>query len=484
MRMRWLVIVYLLLFCGERSLHAQSTYHRKSREEKTQNDTVEPASLVINRVILAGNKKTHDRIILRELTLQPGDSVDSDELEDILLKDKNKVYNLRLFNTVEIRKVEVGPNRVDLLVELNERWYTFPNPIFELSDRNFNEWWETFNHDLRRVNYGLRIYQFNFRGRNETLRLTGRWGFSRKIDLTYTIPNLDRKQKQGIAFAFSYSQPKNVAYFTEGHQLQFLRSRETIKTSWSAGVTYSYRKSFYETHALGFEYQKSNVTDTILLLNPNYFKNGSTRQRFETLTYSFTSDHRDIHAYPLHGHQTNFFVRKIGLGFTEDADMLDLNLTHARYLDLKNGFFLSNFSSLYQSTSQSQAYSLYTGLGYRKQFIRGYEVFVIEGSRFFLNKTTFKKRILNRNWQFSNVRKQFSHFPLAIYLKSYADIGYVENFRRYEELTINNTLSNRLLVGVGGGFDVVMMYDMILRFEYSFTREGTNGFFFNLKREF
>jgi hypothetical protein len=49
--------------------------------------------------------------------------------------------------------------RLILLVDVNERWYTFPVPIFELSDRNFNEWWQNYNHDFRRVNYGLRLYQ-------------------------------------------------------------------------------------------------------------------------------------------------------------------------------------------------------------------------------------------------------------------------------------------------------------------------------------
>ena len=38
--------------------------------------------------------------------------------------------------------------------------------------------------------------------------------------------------------------------------------------------------------------------------------------------------------------------------------------------------------------------------------------------------------------------------------------------------------------GAGAGIDFVTVYDTVLRFEYTFTREGTRGFFFNIKKEF
>ena len=49
---------------------------------------------------------------------------------------------------------------VDVMVDVKERWYIFPLPIFELADRNFNEWWKT--RDFSRTNYGLSVVQNNF----------------------------------------------------------------------------------------------------------------------------------------------------------------------------------------------------------------------------------------------------------------------------------------------------------------------------------
>jgi len=447
-------------------------------------DTSEFKVLTVNRILIIGNKVTRNRIISRELSLKPGDTVSVSRLHDLLIKDKNKVYNLRLFNTVSIRFLELGEGNIDLLVDVNERWYTFPSPIFELSDRNFNEWWQNYNHDFKRVNYGLRLVQHNFRGRNEQLRLTAQFGYTRKYELMYSIPNLDQKQKHGLSFGFDYGEPKNLAYFTSDHKLDYLEQKQTLKKTIGGNITYSYRKSFYETHSFQVEYRNSHIADTIVSLNPNYYTGGSTNIQFGAITYGFVSDHRDVRAYPLKGYELDFYISKNGLGFG-NVNQLETNLTFAKFIDFGRKMYLSNFTSLYVSSPNSQPYALYSALGYRKQFIRGYEVYVIEGPKFFLNKTTFKKQIFSKEYHFDAMpMDQFKHFPVALYVKGYADVGYVENYSRYSEMKINNTLSNRFLAGAGAGLDLVLAYDNVIRFEYTFTREHTNGFFFHLKKEF
>src|SRR6267142_5477410 len=119
--------------------------------------------LTVNRIIIIGNKVTKEWIISRELTLKTGDTISLKRLKHELLWDKRKIYNLRLFHTVSVRSLELSNNVIDLLVEVAERWYTFPIPIFELSDRNFSEWWQNYNHDLSRINYGVNLTRYNFR---------------------------------------------------------------------------------------------------------------------------------------------------------------------------------------------------------------------------------------------------------------------------------------------------------------------------------
>jgi outer membrane protein assembly factor BamA len=259
---------------------------------QVQTDSVSQVSdttrqLTINRVLIIGNKRTRDQIISRELTLKSGDTIRSDKLSETLLWDKRKIYNLRLFNVVNIRSIEMAPNSIDILVDVEERWYTWPAPIFELSDRNFNEWWQTYNHDFSRINYGIKLDQYNVRGRNETLRLTAQFGFNQKFDLSYTIPYIDKKQKQGLSFGLEYGNPKNLAYNTVDHSFVFKSIREPLRTYKAATITYNYRKSFFETHSVSMAYRQAEISDSIVRLNPNYYSATAKQQEYASISYSF-----------------------------------------------------------------------------------------------------------------------------------------------------------------------------------------------------
>jgi outer membrane protein assembly factor BamA len=436
----------------------------------------------INRIFILGNRITRDQIVLRELTLKQGDVIYNLDLSAILERDKKKLINTRLFNTVEIRPLELQPDQVDLLIDLNERWYTFPAPIFELSDRNFNEWWQTYDHDFKRVNYGLRLYQFNMRGRNETLRLTAQFGFQRRFELSYRFPYIDKKQKHGLIFDFDFTETKNLAYRTLDHKLEFLKSDNILRTTRGGGITYTYRNSFYVSHALKIEYRSNNISDTIATLNSNYLGSDKTQQRFGIITYQFTSDHRDYVGYPLRGHYFTLIAARSGISSKDDLQKWEASLSYSKFFDLNRNFFLSNNFIGYISTPDDVPYSNYGAMGYRKQFARGYEIYLIEGVAYALNKMTFKKRIFQRTYQWRMMPiPQFRHIPISIFIKTYADLGYVKGYPNY---TLSNRLTDKMLSSAGGGIDIVASYDTVLRFEYTFNGEGENGFFFHVRKEF
>ncbi|SKC56556.1 BamA/TamA family outer membrane protein [Ohtaekwangia koreensis] len=438
--------------------------------------------LRINRIFIVGNRVTRDPIILRELTLKSGDFIYSSDLQSILEVDKKKLINTRLFNTVEIRTLELETDQVDLLIDLNERWYTFPSPIFELADRNFNEWWQNYGHDFSRVNYGLRLYQYNMRGRNETLRFLAQFGFSRRFGITYRFPYIDKKQRHGLAIDFDFAETKNLAYRTADHKLVFLESEDIVRTMRTGGLTYTYRPSFYESHILSLFYKSTTIRDTVALLNPDYLGKENRSQQFAALTYQFNSDHRDYIGYPLRGYYLSAFATQNGLAASDDVKKFEISATFASFIDLQKGFYLSNYTVGYWSNPKNLPYYNYGALGYQKQIIRGYEIYVIEGPEYILNKTTFKKKILSRTYHWGAMPiPQFRHIPLAIYLKTYADVGYVSNYPNYE---VNSRLTNKFLSGVGAGIDIVGSYDMVFRFEYTYNAEGDRGFFFNIKKEF
>ncbi len=440
----------------------------------------------VNRIFLIGNRITRDQIINRELRVKPGDIVLESDLNEILDLDKKKLFNTRLFNKVDIRVLELDDKKVDLVVDVDERWYTFPSPIFELADRNFNEWWQNYDHDFHRVNYGLRLYQHNMRGRNETLRLLAQFGFQRKFELLYRFPYIDKKQKQGLTFDLGYLETKNLATRTFEHKYVYTPGDHILRKDRVAGITYSYRRSFYKTHSLKAEYRQIAIDPSVKLENPIYIRGeGQISLQYGSLTYQFNADHRDVVAYPLHGYQFTGTLARTGILPNDDLQRWEVSLLYSKFVDLGKNYFFANNTVGYYSDRENLSYVNFGALGLRKQFVRGYEIYIIEGSQYFLNKSTFKKRIFSHTYRWNDMPiKQFRHIPIQIYLKSYFDMGAVKNYPYYIENNINRRLADKLLMGGGFGLDIVGSYDLVLRLEYSLNGEGQHGFFLNLKKEF
>ena len=486
-----IILIFLTFFSSAQGRYGDSktfVLPDSTKKERRIHGAVSDSTgrfVLINRVFIIGNRLTRDQIIMRELSLKPGDLIFNLDLPAIIDLDKKKLFNTRLFNTVEIRTMQLEDNKIDLLVDLNERWYTFPSPIFELSDRNFNEWWQNYDHDFKRVNYGLRLYQFNMRGRNETLRFIAQFGFQRRFELMYRFPYIDKRQTHGLSVELGFHESKNIAYQTEDHKYVFLESDQILRNERRAGLTYTYRNSFYKTHSFNVSYRNMHVSDVLLDSNANYIHGELFTQEYPYVYYQFNSDHRDVGAYPLNGNQFIFFAGHNGLGISEDLNSFETSIQYSKYFDLKKNYYLSNNAIGFYSTPDNIAYVNYGVLGQRKQFVRGYELYVVEGPWYFLNKTTFKKLIFSRNYHWAQMpARQFRHIPISIYLKTYGDLGYVRNYSYYEELNLNTRLSDKLIFGTGLGVDVVGFYDIVLRFEYSFNAEGEQGFFFHVKKEF
>ena len=436
----------------------------------------------IDEVYIVGNKRTNENIILREMELKTGKTFQDDQFELLVKSDRERIYNTRLFNSVEIDLVKKTEELVDVVVTVSERWYTFPAPILELVDRNFNDWWENKNHDLSRINYGLKLYQLNMRGRNETLRLTAQLGFTKKVAVNYEIPYIDKTQRNGLEMGFAYTENHNVPYRTVGHKRDFFDAEGSILNQTRLELTYRMRRSFYDYHYVELTFRDATVKDTLVNLNDQFFSGTGTDQRLLSIAYGYRKDKRDVIAYPLHGYKLDASVRKNGLGVFEDVDFFSFYSAFSGYIDLKKNFYLSNHTALYANTTKKISYNNYNGLGYATFFVRGYELYLIEGPKFFLNKTTFKKRILSREINLHPMPlEQFKKLPIQIYLKAYFDLGYVENYPNY---TANTRLSDTLLRGAGFGLDFVTWYDVVFRTEYSFNHLGESGFFFHFKKEF
>ena len=128
----------------------------------------------VNSIEIEGNKITKRATVLRELSFEIGDSLTREEFNEKLKQSELNIGSQWLFNFVDIVP-NYNENNIDIAIEVVERWYVWPYPILEISERNFNVFWDSLQNsnftDFSRLNYGVFLNWYNFRGRNELLKM-------------------------------------------------------------------------------------------------------------------------------------------------------------------------------------------------------------------------------------------------------------------------------------------------------------------------
>ncbi|MGI8894014.1 MAG: hypothetical protein ACR2GN_11240, partial [Bacteroidia bacterium] len=296
-------------------------------------------SIIFSGITIKGNKVTNAEIILRELTFVKGDKVAFTHLSSVLDSSTQNLMNTFLFNFVSLTPEFFDDSSHTIInIVVNERWYLWPAPIFTLVDINFNQWRK--ERDFTKTTYGLILTRKNFRGRNETISLGVQQGFSERYSVSYRVPYINRKLKDGISVGASYLQSKQVLYSTYGSLPLYLKSTDYIRRDLNLSLLYSYRRGFYHTTGIYTTYRRTEVSDTVLTLTNDFFISGNNRQRYTTLGVWFTDDHRDFHAYPLKGYYFSIDVSKQGMSFLrDDVDNLSLVSILKGYKDLGLKFY-------------------------------------------------------------------------------------------------------------------------------------------------
>ncbi len=440
-------------------------------------DRLSEQKVIVTKILLVGNKITKQSIITRELLFHEGDTLSRYVLQDAMKRSRENLMNTSLFNFVEIYDQPDANDsaKTFVIVRMTERWYLFPLPIFELVDRNFNEWWLT--KDFSRTNYGAYIVKENFLGRKQSLQLLVRLGYSQKLGLYYSIPYINKKQQDGLSFSFSYTRNHESTYGDFENKTVFYKDENIfIRKQFSSGIRLTHRSGIHDYYSYIGEYQDNAIADTVVALNPDYFLHGKPKEKLITLSFVFVRDHRNFKIYPLKGYYFDFSVTKQGLGILEDEpNLLSLSSSVRKFWELSPRW---HFAAGVRGKLSGQSFAPYynsRGLGYGNDFVRGYEYYVVNGQNYAVFKSNLKFTLIPEkviHIKFVPLEK-FNRIPFAFYLNLFADMGYAKDRQFY----INNSLTNSYLFGTGIGLDYVTYYDMVFRLEYSFNKMGDHGVF-------
>lgn len=455
------------------------TFSRPKLKEKPLNDST---YVMVNNIIIGGNQKTIERVILRELLFKTGDTIYLERLDEILQSSKENLLNTSLFNYVYINTITVKKKYIDIYIMVEERWYLWPYLIFEQADRNLS----SFIHekDWSRINYGMMLVKNNFRGRKETVKLKVRMGYKEQIQVYYNVPCFLGLPKHGISTEISWYRQKQVQYNTLNDQPQLFRDFSGYMINYqSYNLTYYFRNKHYTTNKFSLNYTHTQTADTIALLNPNFLADGRTDIAYFTLAYLFEHDKRNYKFYPLTGYNIDLILSKKGLHLVKDPirSIWEMQTSAYGYWEIYPRWYTGTGGRIKLSSNFKQPYNIERALGY-DEFLRSFEYNLIDGQSFITHRAFIKYELVPKrvkvinNWTWT----KFNKIHYSIYTNLFFDHGYVHDIA--PEPT--NKLPNHYLYSFGAGIDLVTYYDQILRLEYSINPKGYNGFFIHYGKAF
>jgi len=444
--------------------------------------------ITIGKIILEGNKITRPHIINRELLFKKGDSLDINTLDQQLKQSRLNLLNTALFNFITIDTASEENGSLNVKIKMIERWYLFPFPIFEIADRNFNSW--VAHRDWRRVNYGGFLKWSNLRGRMESLNLLIRFGYDERYRILYDFPYINEKQTIGLTFMAALTQNHEVGYQTVKDVPLYYRGEKYMLKNYTYSTTIDYRPSIFYTWSFTLSANRYTYDPKLIELNSSYAPALSNSLNFIQSTLFYKNDRRDNKAYPLRGFFTDVeLTTQNGLFSNKDSYsnlFIKNNLMVAEKFNPRWSWSAGTTFKL--SSNKNLPYFLDQGLGYKRDYVRGYENYVIDGGRYILGRSNIKYNLLKptvKNLKITGSEK-FDKIHYAVYFNIFADMGYVFKTDQVLNEPIsgplpNNRLQNTLLRGFGAGMDFVTYYDKVLRLEYTVNHYGKGGLFIHFE---
>lgn len=434
---------------------------------------------IVNEIKFIGNKHTKDQILLNELDFEKGSKIEFSNFLKRKLENEKRILGTALFTGAElnIKNWNLETSNADIEITLQENWYIYPSLIFELADRNFNVWWTEQNRDFNRVNYGLGVDHINLTGRKDKLKLKIQHGYTRKYEINYNYPYISRTW--GVFGEVFFANQKEIGYTTINNKTLFAKNDDEriLLRRFRTSIGAAHRPDVYNFHDFKLEYHHNSIDEFVVEeLTQDYFSDGATDLRYFTLKYDYAHDKRIFNLYPEGGYMVFANVTKEGLSIFDDFNNLSISAGFERYFKKGDRWLWGGrVKAKTNIIRNTVAFANNTGLGYGNDLIRGYELYVVDGTDWVLAKTSLRFKLFekNHNWKKYMLIQQFKTMNVRLFLRANIDFGFV-NEPTYK---ISNTLNNRFLFGYGPALDVLLYHTYIFSFEYSFNHLGESGLF-------
>ncbi len=448
--------------------------HAQDKEEEVYQDNIilQSTKVAIRNIIITGNKKTKNYIIGREITFKEGAAYSISEILSGVQTSRQNLMNTALFVDATVNFTNWVNDSMDIYADVKERWYYFPLPYLKPIDRNLNVWIKDYDLSLDRVNYGMKFIGQNITGRNDRLNAWLINGYTQRTALRYYNPFSDNSLRHGWGFDFSYSRNRELNFDTKDNKQVFFKDpSKFIREQFYVGGLYSYRKGSIVRHYLRVGVQGESIADTVVKLNPNYLGSNKSAVVYPELRYTYQYFDLNYIPYPTRGTSVEFELVKRGFG--KQVDLTQLQIRMGKYFSLPNKFYYAANAEANLKLPFDQPFFNQSLLGYNDSYMRGLEYYVVDGVAGGFIRNTIGKEIAAVRFNTGLRSRTYGSIPFRFYLKGYGDVGYIYN----KNNLLTNGLNNRLIYSGGIGLDIISIYDIVLRVEYSFNQKRENGLF-------
>jgi len=424
-------------------------YSQDSTGRQAMGDTLSTleSPLTVGEVLINGNEKTRAFVILREMSLRPGEEITREKLD----YDRERIYSLRLFNRVQVRAAPAGSGKANIMVEVNERWYIFPFPILGIRDR-----------DWGKVFYGAGVAHNNFRGRNEKLFASVVLGYDPAISLFYRNSFLGDEGTWFMDAKTAYSRVRNRSPQVEA----LLGGYEERHFSFLSNI--GRRLGRHHSIWAGAGYRVVDVPNRDSLTTVT----GDGSDGFPTASLGYRFDTRDLQEYPSVGTMVGISVTKFGVPGNE-PDFFRIGTDVRHFLPLPAGFVLAGrlFTDIAGGNRIPSYNRVYFGYSER---IRGHFTEVTEGENRAGATIELHFPILQpRYLRVDPLPEGFNLWRFGIGAALFGDAG--STWFRGTKFSVAN-----LVKGYGGGIHLLLPYSGVLRFEYAWNEFRRGEFILDL----
>ena len=400
----------------------------------------------IDRVVVEGNKITDSEIILREIPFNFPAVLSADDLKLI----RNRIQNLWLFNRVELGVNERDSQNV-LTIQVTERWYIFPAPVFFVSER-----------DWSKISYGIQMTDSNFRGRNEKLRLGGWLGYNPSYFLNYSIPWVGERQRLLLGLGISQRQSQNKIFNFQEDRLGFnLRVGKRLSLELETNVQFS-----INSLKLPPEYQAFSVS-------------GKRQDIVPSLSWQVRWEHRDLTEYPRKG--TYLAVNVQRTGFTKAQPEYWRMTVDGRFYQPVFGSATLAVRHLFILNSGNMPVYDRVFLGFNER-IRGYYNLILPDPARYADYNSYNISLTSLEFRFPLlpvryfsiengplIPSLFRNLKFGLSVGIFVDSGIV--WRNAGEIRLND-----FYTGYGVGIHIHLPYINVLRIEYALNKMGHGQF--------